>query len=161
MTKDHALKARIRAYQDTAETTYTIARERIQRLDALMVDHDQLCHNGIGVYAWMSKPVAVRNAELVAGRNELRDSAVQIFEIAAWMQGHLSPIKAPSVGSYTLKHVAERALDSYVANGELIAAALLIGYPHRYDGIGSPNVSFGISTRDLKQVKADLAAARR
>lgn len=51
-----------------------------------------------------------------------------------------------------MKHVVENAIGRYVSNGELIAAALIAGYPHRYtDGL---NAQFGMSTRDVRRMRS-------
>lgn len=47
----------------------------------------------------------------------------------------------PKVGSYRIKHDAEKALDCYLPNGAVIAAALLAGYQAERDP-HSPNCTF-------------------
>lgn len=66
---------------------------------------------------------------------------------------------ASSPGSYELKHTAERLLKDdphargYVANGQLIAAALLCGFPVTRDGGGSPNAAVGIRRVDARALR--------
>ena len=67
-----------------------------------------------------------------------------------------------SPGSYGLKHDAERwgrsqGMAPYVSNGALIAAAVALGYPIRHGRRGSPNVSVGVSLRDLQKLRDTLA----
>lgn len=72
-------------------------------------------------------------------------------EIATEQNMH-TPLKTPTQSSYSMKHVAERAIWQYVANGELIAATLMAGYPmSRPHG---PNAPFGMSPRDVNRVRA-------
>ena len=42
-----------------------------------------------------------------------------------WLLDNVTPIKTPTVGSYVMKHVMERAGGAYVINGVFIAAALI------------------------------------
>lgn len=67
---------------------------------------------------------------------------------------------ASSPGSYELKHTAERLLKDdphargYVANGQLIAAALLCGFPVMRERDGSPNAAVGIRRVDARALRA-------
>lgn len=89
-----------------------------------------------------------------------------MLDAADWLRANINPIKTPRLGSYGLKHMLERATDDYISNGEFIAAALIVGYPHRYR---QPNVLFGMSARDVKRITksrrwpvcADYRPARR
>ena len=51
--------------------------------------------------------------------------------------------------SYGLKHKVERAMGSYVANGELIAAMYILDYKVEID---TPNASFNVSESSIKDV---------
>ena len=57
----------------------------------------------------------------------------------------------PNRNSYGLKHAAERWGKTYIANGELIVAAVFLGFPYHWSGDG-PNVLIGVSERDLKRL---------
>jgi len=119
-------------------------------LAEVMEQHPELGRFGIGTFEPRKKTPEQRGAELAEGRRELADREAFVIEIAGWLQENIAPIKTPTVGSYRLKHVVERAIGEYVANGELIAAALLAGYPFKYtDG---PNPLFGMSARDVDRV---------
>jgi hypothetical protein len=72
-------------------------------------------------------------------------------------------IRAPGWNSYGLKHVAEAAIGSYVANGDCIAACIESGYIVRQER-GSerygphPNAMIGISAVWVKRQIAALRA---
>lgn len=153
MTQDRARKQRTRTYAAATGTSYTTAQRQLSELDTIMEDYPRLCYFGMGVFDELRKTPAQREGELAAGRTQLRDIAAEIFETAEWLRDHLTPIKTPGVNSYRLKHIVERALGRYVTNGEVIAAALIVGYPHHYLGVSSPNLEFGISARDLKRYR--------
>lgn len=87
-----------------------------------------------------------------AERRTLVDCYSHLFpRVVLWLAEATPPVKVPKVSSYHLKHVCERAIDHYVPNGLLIAAALAIGLPRRADWRTVPNVALAISRRWLKQ----------
>ena len=59
--------------------------------------------------------------------------------------------------SYGLKHVVERGIGAYVANGELIAAMLLLGFTHSPDGI---NAMFNVTEQSVLQTIKEQANAK-
>ena len=67
------------------------------------------------------------------GEGEIRMDAVNLC--AEWLLEHdgLDRRKTINMGfsSYSLKHAVERAKGTYIANGELICAALALGYKMR------------------------------
>jgi hypothetical protein len=69
------------------------------------------------------------------------------FEPMSGAAGQAGQVEV-GVGSYQLKHTAEKFLGSYISNGQLIWAALALGLPVSVDGedYDSPNVSIGIPT---------------
>lgn len=116
----------------------------------VMEQHPRLGRNGIGVLASGHQPRGGLEVDLAADRVALAESEATVHEIVAWLRDHdLTPIKTPSVSSYTLKHLVEKDI-GYVSNGEFIAAALMVGYPHSYEG--GRNVLFGVSARDVRRV---------
>lgn len=118
-------------------------------LAKVMEQHPRLGRNGIGVRASGHQPRGGLEVDLAADRAALAGSEATVHEIVSWLHNHdLTPIKTPNVSSYTLKHLVEKDI-GYVSNGEFIAAALMVGYPHSYE---APNVSFGISARDVRRV---------
>ncbi|MCN9244517.1 hypothetical protein NGF19_27670 [Streptomyces sp. RY43-2] len=149
MTTDRRRKAEIRALQAATGATYLVARRQIVALDEVMQQHPQLTSFGIGVFDPRRKTAEQRRTELAAGREELVGRVAMVMETAAWLRESITPIKTPTVSSYTVKHVMERVTGRYVTNGECIAAALLTGYTFKY---AQPNVLFGMSTRDLKRM---------
>lgn len=78
--------------------------------------------------------------------------------VATWLQAHIAPVKTFGYGSYGLKHLAEKSIGEYVANGVIIAAAIYLGYGYRCIP-RSPNVRFAMSKRDVR--KAWLAINQR
>jgi hypothetical protein len=68
-------------------------------------------------------------------------------------------IRAPGWYSYGLKHVAEDAFGTYVANGDFIAAAIREGFIVRQER-ESPNAMIGVSAVWVKQQIARAKAER-
>jgi len=70
----------------------------------------------------------------------------QVAICIAWLQEHAKPRKrvnnAIGKGSYSLKHVVERAAGHYVTNGAFILAAHRLGYVVIPEGPRSPNAHF-------------------
>jgi hypothetical protein len=62
-------------------------------------------------------------------------------------------LKTPKLGSYGLKHVAEQwgarhGMQPYIANGELIVAAIWLDFNVEWDG-SEPNVRIAVSTKNV------------
>ncbi len=127
-----------------------VTNEPTLSLTEVMDQHPQLTAFGIGIFDSPGKTPDERRAAFSEGRRELRANEVGVVEIATWLNENITPIKTPTVGSYHVKHVAERAMGKYVTNGELIAAALVAGYTIRY--AKGPNPLLGMSERDLKRI---------
>jgi hypothetical protein len=69
------------------------------------------------------------------------------------------PAKKPTIGSYSLKHLAEDwggrfAGCPYITNGAVIVAAHALGLPIQPYHYGGPNAGIGINWRALEQVIA-------
>lgn len=83
------------------------------------------------------------------GEGEIRMDAVNLC--AEWLLKHDGLDRRKTVNtaicSYNLKHVVERVMGQYVANGEFICAALALGYKMKKSRY-IPNVYFNI--RKLK-----------
>jgi hypothetical protein len=154
MTKDRRQKAEIRARQMAAGTSYMVARRQINLmpLTEVMRQHPKLNSFGLGVFDESRKTPDQRRTELAAAREELVEREPTVLEIGAWLRENIRPIKTPSVGSYGMKHLVERAIGKYVTNGEFIAAALISGYSFKYRG--GPNMQFGMSLRDVKRLNS-------
>ncbi|MGY2079718.1 hypothetical protein [Modestobacter sp. SYSU DS0657] len=153
MTRNRGQKAAVRAQMAATGAPYMEARRQLTSptLGDVMREHPLLNSFGIGVFDSRRKSPSERRAELAAERAVLAAHETTVVDVAAWLRENIAPIKTPSVGSYTMKHVVERAIGRYVTNGELIAAALLAGYSFKYtDG---PNVLFGMSVRDVKRTE--------
>ncbi|MFD9428003.1 MULTISPECIES: hypothetical protein [unclassified Streptomyces] len=149
MTTNRRRKAEIHAHREATGTAYLVARRQIAALAEVMQQHPQLNSFGVGVFNPRRKTAEQRRTDLAAGREKLAGAVAVVAETAAWLRENITPIETPTVSSYTVKHVMERATGNYVTNGELIAAALIAGYTFTYE---QPNVLFGMSARDLKRM---------
>ncbi|MGC4917172.1 hypothetical protein [Streptomyces albogriseolus] len=153
MTQNHRQKSWIRDYQAATGTTYLNARRRQLNwptLAGVMDEHEMLGNFGIGVFNSPRLAIKQRRSELAVERENLRRHEGLVAETALWLRDNITPIKTPTIGSYGLKHLIERATDVYLPNGVLIASAFIVGYPFRYD---QPNVRFGMSRRDLNKLR--------
>lgn len=75
----------------------------------------------------------------------------------------LSGSEAPEVGSYSLKHTAERFLSphcSYISNGRLIWAAAALGLPIGDPHGDGPNLLMGVSEREHDYVRRMVSAGQ-
>jgi hypothetical protein len=116
-----------------------------------MEQHPLLSDYGIGVYdPFRKRTTEQRQAELVRDRASLIKSEARIQEVTAWLYEHVKPIKTTKISSYGMKHVVERITGVYISNGEFIAAALIAGYPYKYE---QPNVLFGMSNKDVTHLQ--------
>jgi len=153
MTSNRRRKAEIRAYQAATGVPYMEARRQttLPTLAEVMEQHPQLNDFGIGAFDPWSKTAQQRREEIAAGRVRLASDEDGVMEIVAWLRDNVAPIKTPTFNSYGLKHVLERSPGGwYVMNGEFIAAALIAGYPYKYD---VPNLLFGMSARDIRRLE--------
>jgi hypothetical protein len=153
MTRNRRHKAEIRAHQVATGTAYMVARRQITPLTPaeVMQQHLRLNYFGIGVFEPHRKSPEQRSTKLAADREALAEMEARVLETAEWLRENITPIKTPTTGSYHMKHVVEEAMGRYVANGELIAAALIVGYTFKYT---APNVLFGMSARDVKRIRS-------
>jgi hypothetical protein len=120
-------------------------------LNEVMEKEPRLNYFGFGVYNERNTTTQQRQQKLQSGRDELRCREHHVIRVRDWLLGNIAPIKTPKVSSYGMKHMVEKAIGEYVANGELIAAALMAGYPTgRPHG---PNAIFGMSQRDINRAR--------
>ncbi|MBQ0967462.1 hypothetical protein KBY91_31845 [Streptomyces sp. RK23] len=153
MTQNRRHKLWIRAFQAATGTTYMAAHRRQlswPTLAEVMEEHRTLTDFGIGVFDSDRLTVGWRRAELAAARERLRREEDLVLDRAQWLRDNVMPIKTHSADSYGVKHLIEDATGVYMPNGVFIAAALIVGYPFRYD---EPNVRFGMSQRDLNKLR--------
>ncbi len=110
--------------------------------------------NGIGYYqSYCGKTLDDRKAWHERLRARLLDEYVDAFlRCCRWLDTAVRT-KNPSRsgGSYYVKHVVERVTDGYVPNGAFIAAAFYKRIPFVHDGGGSPNVTFALSQKWLRE----------
>ncbi|MCR6706628.1 MAG: hypothetical protein NVV66_18710 [Cellulomonas sp.] len=131
------------------------APERDRQLAVVMTREPQLTRFGMGAGAF-HKTREERLAAFARGRAELRASADDVAEVTTWLLANIAPIRTVNRvwTSYQHKHMVERVIDRYVANGELIAAAIIAGYAYRRDAWDSPNVCFAMSSRSVRAARA-------
>jgi hypothetical protein len=86
----------------------------------------------------------------------LQQATDNVIEVYQWLRDNVRPIKTPRQGSYGMKHVVEQAIGRHVANGELIAAALMAGYS--MGAVEGPNTMFGMSQRDVNRARVGARA---
>ncbi|MFF5036938.1 hypothetical protein [Nocardia salmonicida] len=120
-------------------------------LAKVMEQNPALNCSGIGVYREPGSTLAQHRAALEEERRALTNHEAAIMNIAALLRDNIRPIKSTPIGSYDMKHVVQRAIGSYVSNGDLIAAALIAKYPYRH--IDGPNVELGMSQRDVNRLR--------
>jgi hypothetical protein len=85
------------------------------------------------------------------GRVALLDAETEIAQARRWLRTQDRRVTLNrSHTSYGLKHIAESAMGCYIANGSLIAAALLDGWTVARSYCGSPNAMLNISERTIK-----------
>jgi tetrahydromethanopterin S-methyltransferase subunit B len=104
----------------------------------------ELTDFGIGLYR------NERNPEKFAKeRQDLIDNIDRVMETRNWLIRNIQPIKTPTLNSYSGKHIAEQHI-GYITNGVFIAAAMMAEFPYK---MGTPNVTFGMSRKSLKEVR--------
>jgi hypothetical protein len=160
MTSNRRRKAEIRAHQAATGAPYMVARREttLPTLAEVMAQHPLLNEFGIGVFEPRRKTPQQRRDELAKDRAALAAREAEVMKIVGWLRDNITAIKTPTVGSYGMKHVMERAPGGwYVTNGEFIAAGLIAGYPNKYIP-HSPNMLFGMSRRDIKRIEAATRA---
>jgi hypothetical protein len=87
-----------------------------------------------------------RAAGFVKARADLRDDGVSYFLRAVEWLNHIPRRKSVNLGSYGLKHQAERWGGAYVSNGALIAAAIHLGF--KVERVrGTPNALINVAGR--------------
>ncbi|HEY5230871.1 MAG TPA: hypothetical protein VIJ11_08280, partial [Galbitalea sp.] len=130
------------------------ADETDRQIAVVMDLEPQLNQFGFGPGAF-AQSAQERRENFARWRIELRASGEHVEEIRQWLERNVEPRRTINsyAGSYGLKHIAEQALGEYVANGELIAAAIIAGYPYRREADGSPNARFGMSERSINALR--------
>lgn len=119
-------------------------------LAEIMRQHPHLNSFGIGVFDAGNKTARQQQADTVEKRDELLDREHVVLLLAEWLRENISVIQTPTQNSYRVKGLIERSQGVCITNGELIAAALIAGYPHKYAG---PNMLLGMSQRDLNRIR--------
>jgi hypothetical protein len=66
--------------------------------------------------------------------------------------------KHATIGSYSLKHIIERAVGRYIANGDVVVAAIALGFFVKPSY--GPNVGIGVRCADLRRLEMRQATCR-
>ena len=154
MTRDRLNKREIRVLQEQTGLPYMEARRLMIAFCDVLDREPTLSMNGFGFAEHLGREMtlAERQEEFRGHRDELERSAADVVEVYQWLRENIRPIKTPAQGSYGMKHVIENAIGRYVSNGELIVAALMVGYP--MGSVHGPNADFGMSKRDVDRARA-------
>jgi hypothetical protein len=152
MTANYSSKREIRTAMEVTGRPYVEIARLADAFSQVLNDQPWLSRNGMGLSRTSGATVEEQMAAFVQYRHELRDSLATVAEVYFWLNANIRAIRTPTRGSYGLKHVAERAIGHYVSNGELIAAALIAGYPMREQR--SLNPLFGMRKIDLDKAIA-------
>lgn len=116
-------------------------------LAEVMEQHPQLSDDGMGFVPLPGERSHMHALRLAAARADLALRAAKIAKIAAWLCENFTPNETSSQDSHQLQHLVEQTpLGPYVSNGQLIAAAFIVGYPYRQGN--DVNVTFGVRARD-------------
>lgn len=131
------------------------ATEASRCLAVVLNQEPHLNRFGFGAGAFNRRSLAERRADVAQWRSELRENAEAVEQVREWLVEHIEPRKSinTDLGSYTLKHLAENSLGFYVANGELIAAAIIAGFGYRREDGTSPNATFAMSSRSVNAIR--------
>jgi hypothetical protein len=132
-------------------------REPVVAFAGVLEQHPTLNRHGFGFDQGRSPDE--RRREIERHRQDLIAREELVRRVHDWLVINVAAIKTPNTGSYGLKHIAEDILGEYVANGELITAALMAGYPMRHDD--GPNALFAMSKRDVNRLRTQQKDASR
>jgi hypothetical protein len=158
MTTNRSHKQLIRSIADQTGRSYVEISRLADTFDKILDEHPRLTSFGMGIYRRHTDTAQQRADEFDKERTHLRNSLPIVITVALWLTANIGMIKTPTRGSYGLKHLAESSIGHYVTNGQLIAAALIAGYPMRE--AGGPNPLFGMRKRDLDRAEAAVNAKR-
>lgn len=147
---DVAVEAGYRSWDDLLH-----ADDIDRQLAVVMTMEPSLNFNGFGPGSF-AKSIEERKRNFADWRAELRRRAQHVDEVRLWLLANVVPraTRNPDAYSYRLKHLAEEGLGGYVANGEVIAAAIIAGYAYKPDGNDSPNATFAMSSKSINSLLA-------
>jgi hypothetical protein len=69
--------------------------------------------------------------------------------------------RSPTINSYAMKHLVERAIGQYLSNGDIICACVFLGFPVKSWEDDYPNVMIGVATRDLRRLAREGATRQK
>lgn len=128
-------------------------------ITAVLEKFSDLTAYGAGIYEPHRLSPEEQKAKLKEGQEQLLQDVATFDKVVAWLSAHPEArIKTINRGrsSYGWKHVAERAIGTYVSNGIFIAAAVHLGYPY-HRTFGNPNVSFPLSEKFYAAMEAQMS----
>uniref|UniRef100_UPI003F499960 hypothetical protein n=1 Tax=Amycolatopsis sp. CA-096443 TaxID=3239919 RepID=UPI003F499960 len=152
MTRERVDKRAVRELQEATGVAYVEAVRLKAAFEAVLQAQPRLTYFGFGIFRKRGQTAEERAQAFSELRARLRASLPNVVRVYLWLRQHVQPIKTPGHGSYGLKHIAEEVLGDYVSNGELIAAAIMAGYPMGKPH--GPNVDFAMSKRDVDRQRA-------
>jgi len=133
-------------------------------IKAVIERHPSLTDFGFGVYAERTLTREEYTARFAKDRAALlQGEGLQGFRRAhTWLGLYRKTrrINPRTGGRYAIKHVAERQMGGYISNGELIAAAVALGFRAEPTEWGSPNAFFNISKKCRHRDRAWLVMHR-
>lgn len=96
---------------------------------------------------------ADREVYFAAAKSSLLGSAYDCTRVCEWLTAIAATRKSvnPYAGSYQLKHIVEAVLQTYISNGQLIAAAIHFGLTYRTRA-QSPNATFNVSEKFMRHM---------
>jgi hypothetical protein len=93
-------------------------------------------------------------SDFAQGRIDLRAKHETVELVHHWLLLNIERCDTvnTTADSYFLKGLVERALEIGITHGEVIAAAMIAGYPYRRDGQNLPRAVFGMSQTSIDAV---------
>jgi hypothetical protein len=124
-------------------------------IERIMSEVPELTRFGFGIFGGSE---ALATAEGQAKFKEGRAKLLASAPICTKICGELALIRKTkainkSDFSYGLKHIVEKILGEYCSNGELICAAIYMGFTWKRNGQDDPNAYFNMSVRDIDKLR--------
>ncbi|WP_410582700.1 hypothetical protein [Amycolatopsis sp. lyj-108] len=152
MTRERVDKRAVRDLQEATGVAYADAVRLKAAFEKVLEEQPRLTYFGFGIFQQRGQTLQERQQEFAQRRTRLAAALPNVVKVYLWLRRNVQPIKTPAQGSYGLKHLAENVLGDYVSNGELIAAAIMAGYPMSTPH--GPNANFAMSKRDIDRQRA-------
>jgi hypothetical protein len=110
----------------------------------VMSEYPELTYFGFGKINGLGE--RWKTDEFSQQRKELESASEQVEASRAWIRMNCVKRKTINalIGSYSLKHVIEDAVNLYISNGACIAAFILEGYRVQHLAGWGPNCAFNV-----------------